>query len=64
MTFDEWYQTPPTQEECDHPIIAAWNAALEEAAKMLDAEHEARKHIDNHAAFYALKIRALKGIKP
>ena len=28
--------------------IAAW----------LDAEHEKRKHLDNHAAFYAAAIRA------
>lgn len=34
-------------------------AALEEAAQLLDAEHEARKQHDNHAACYARKIRAL-----
>jgi hypothetical protein len=36
-------------------------AALEAAAVMLDAEHESRKHADNHAAFYARKVRALTG---
>lgn len=44
--------------------LAAYTAAVrrmafEEAACMLDREHEARKHIDNHAAFYARKIREL-----
>ena len=44
--------------------LAAYTAAvrrdaLEEAACMLDREHEARKHIDNHAAFYARMIRKL-----
>jgi hypothetical protein len=35
--------------------------AVEAAAVMLDAEHEGRKHADNHAAFYARKVRALTG---
>jgi hypothetical protein len=29
----------------------------ERIAKLLDAEHEKRKHLDNHAAFYARMIR-------
>lgn len=33
--------------------------ALEDAATMLDAEHVARKGADNHAAYYALKVRAM-----
>jgi hypothetical protein len=39
-------------------------AALEAAAVMLDSEHECRKHADNHAAFYALKVRALATPSP
>jgi hypothetical protein len=38
---------------------ACARAAIEAAAVMLDAEHESRKHADNHAAFYARKVRAL-----
>jgi hypothetical protein len=38
---------------------ACAKAAIEAAAIMLDAEHESRKHADNHAAFYARKVRAL-----
>jgi hypothetical protein len=38
---------------------ACARAALEAAAVMLDSEHESRKHADNHAAFYARKVRAM-----
>lgn len=33
-------------------------AERERIAAWLDAEHEKRKHLDNHAAFYAAAIRA------
>ncbi len=36
---------------------AAVAAERERIAAMLDAEHERRKHADNHAAFYARMIR-------
>jgi len=32
-------------------------AERERCAQMLDAAHEQRKHLDNHAAFYARMIR-------
>ena len=32
----------------------------ERIASWLDAEHEKRKHIDNHAAYYARAIRDMK----
>ena len=38
---------------------AARRAALEEAALALDAQHEARKQHDNHAAVYARMVREL-----
>ena len=39
--------------------LAARRAALEEAAQLLDTQHEARKHHDNHAAVYARMVREL-----
>jgi hypothetical protein len=36
---------------------AAVTAERERIAALLDAEHEKRKHLDNHAAFYARMIR-------
>lgn len=39
--------------------LAARRAALEEAAQALDAQHEARKQHDNHAAVYARMVREL-----
>lgn len=37
----------------------AYRQALEDAARMLMAEHERRWHNDNHALFFAHKVRAL-----
>ncbi|MFN7610342.1 MAG: hypothetical protein ACK5QX_05310 [bacterium] len=37
---------------------AARREAMEECARLLDAEHEQRKQWDNHAAYYANMIRA------
>ena len=52
----------PYMQACSE--LAAYTAAvrrmaLEEAACMLDREHKARKHLDNHAAYHARMIREL-----
>jgi hypothetical protein len=36
---------------------AARREGMRAAASILDAEHDKRKHIDNHAAYYARLIR-------
>ena len=37
--------------------LALMSATKEACAALLDAEHEKRKHLDNHAAVYARMIR-------
>lgn len=39
---------------------AAALAMRERIAAWLDEQHQKRKHLDNHAAFYATAIRALE----
>lgn len=61
-----------TDPEGDRPDIDLWRIekmsaygqqcyqqALEDAARMLMAEHKRRWHNDNHALFFAHKVRAL-----
>ena len=38
-------------------VAAAVTAERERCAKLLDAAHEKRRNLDNHAAFYARMIR-------
>jgi hypothetical protein len=67
MTFDDWWDstkakaTPETFAGWERSCREAWDAAVaaerERIAALLDAEHEKRKHLDNHAAFYARMIR-------
>jgi chemotaxis response regulator CheB len=69
LQFDHIHTLESTGDTEDVPVFtdtqmraygeACARAALEAAAVMLDAEHECRKHADNHAAFYARKVRAL-----
>jgi hypothetical protein len=44
-------------------VARAVAAERERCAQMLDAAHEQRKHLDNHAAFYARMIREARLIE-
>jgi acyl-CoA reductase-like NAD-dependent aldehyde dehydrogenase len=55
---EHWQHVAQVQQASYEREIAIEVAAeRERIAALLDAEHERRKHIDNHAAFYARMIR-------